>query len=95
MKDHIPQGQTVDRNRNLLQAESMVDKYSDKLRNAKVGTDDAVSGLQTRGSFYAAALDSLGTVKTEERMANATEQIVANTKKTNDLLRRQKGLTFS
>ena len=78
-----------------IQAESLVDKYSEKLRNAKVGTDEAVSNLKTRGSFYAAALDSLGTIKTEERVANATEQIVVNTKKTNDLLKRKKELTFS
>ena len=58
-------------------------------------TRKAADNLKPQGTFLAAALDSLGGVSAEERTAKATEAIVANTKKTNDLLKRGGKFVFA
>ena len=70
--------------------ESMVDKYSDRLRSAQEGTAGAAERTQVSGSFLASALQAmLGGGGTEaERTANATEQMVRQSKETNKLLKR-------
>lgn len=71
-------------------AESLVDKYSDKLRSAQDGTESAADRSQTTGSFLAAALtQALGGGGNEaERTANATEQMARTTKETNKILKK-------
>ena len=71
-------------------AESLVDKYMDKLRSAQDGTQSAADRSQTTGSFLAAALnDALGGGGSEaERTANATEQVAKTTKETNRILKK-------
>lgn len=71
-------------------AESMADKYSDRLRSAQEGTAGAAERTQVSGSFLASALQAmLGGGGTEaERTANATEQMVRQSKETNKLLKR-------
>ena len=75
-------------------AESMVDKYSDRLRD---GTREAAEKVsKPQGAFLAAALENLGESSAADRTAKATETIVANTKKTNTLLKKQNGMgTFA
>ena len=74
-------------------AESMVDKYSDRLRSAQDGTREAAEKVsKPQGAFLAAAGES----SAADRTAKATETIVANTKKTNTLLKKQNGMgTFA
>ena len=63
-------------------AESMVDKYSDRLRSAQDGTREAAEKVsKPQGGFLAAALENLGESSAADRTAKATETIVANTKK--------------
>lgn len=71
-------------------AESLVDKYSGKLRDAQGGTEAAADRSQTTGSFLAAALtQALGGGGNEaERTANATEQMARTTKETNKILKK-------
>lgn len=71
-------------------AESLVDKYSGKLRDAQGGTEAAADRSQTTGSFLAAALmQTLGGGGNEaERTANATEQMARTTKETNKILKK-------
>ena len=78
-------------------AESMVDKYSDRLRSAQDGTREAAEKVsKPQGAFLAAALENLGESSAADRTAKATETIVANTKKTNTLLKKQTGMgTFA
>ena len=78
-------------------AESMVDKYSDRLRSAQEGTREAAEKVsKPQGAFLAAALENLGESSAADRTAKATETIVANTKKTNTLLKKQTGMgTFA
>ena len=78
-------------------AESMVDKYSDRLRSAQDGTREAAERVsKPQGAFLAAALENLGESSAADRTAKATETIVANTKKTNTLLKKQNGMgTFA
>ena len=78
-------------------AESMVDKYSDRLRSAQDGTREAAEKVsKPQGTFLAAALENLGESSAADRTAKATETIVANTKKTNTLLKKQNGMgTFA
>ena len=78
-------------------AESMVDKYSDRLRSAQDGTREAAEKVsKPQGAFLAAALENLGESSAADRTAKATETIVANTKKTNTLLKKQNGMgTFA
>lgn len=78
-------------------AESMVDKYSDRLRSAQEGTREAAERVsKPQGAFLAAALENLGESSAADRTAKATETIVANTKKTNTLLKKQNGMgTFA
>ena len=78
-------------------AESMVDKYSDRLRSAQDGTREAAEKVsKPQGAFLAAALENLGKSSAADRTAKATETIVANTKKTNTLLKKQNGMgTFA
>nr|DAI11711.1 MAG TPA: minor tail protein [Bacteriophage sp.] len=74
-------------------AESMVDKYSDRLRSAQDGTREAAERVsKPQGAFLAAALENLGESSAADRTAKATETIVANTKKTNTLLKKQNGM---
>ena len=77
--------------------ESMVDKYSDRLRSAQDGTREAAEKVsKPQGAFLAAALENLGESSAADRTAKATETIVANTKKTNTLLKKQNGMgTFA
>ena len=74
-------------------AESLVDKYSARLREAQSGTKKAAEETKrsTNGSFYAAALEARSNRSLAERTAKASEAIVANTKRTNDLLKNQTG----
>ena len=78
-------------------AESMVDKYSDRLRSAQDGTREAAEKVsKPQGAFLAAALENLGESSAADRTAKATETIVANTKKPNTLLKKQNGMgTFA
>lgn len=78
-------------------AESMVDKYSDRLRSAQDGTREAAEKVsKPQGAFLAAALENLGESSAADRTAKATETLVANTKKTNTLLKKQNGMgTFA
>lgn len=71
-------------------AESLVDKYSGKLRDAQGGTEAAADRSQTTGSFLAAALtQALGGGGNEaERTANATEQMARTSKETNKILKK-------
>lgn len=71
-------------------AESLVDKYSDKLRSAQDSTESAADRSQTTGSFLAAALtQALGGGGNEAaRTANATEQMARTTKETNKILKK-------
>ena len=72
-------------------AESLLDKYLGKLRSIQTGTQEiAAKQAAPRGAFLTAALESLsveGSAAT--RTAKATELIAANTKKTNDYLRKR------
>lgn len=78
-------------------SESLADKYSERLRSAQDGTLDAAErASKTQGAFLAAALENLGESSAADRTAKATETIVANTKKTNTLLKKQNGMgTFA
>lgn len=78
-------------------AESMADKYSDRLRSAQDGTREAAEKVsKPQGAFLAAALENLGESSAADRTAKATETIAANTKKTNTLLKKQNGMgTFA
>ena len=78
-------------------SESLADKYSERLRSAQDGTLDAAErASKTQGAFLAAALENLGESSAADRTAKATETIVANTKKTNTLLKKQNGIgTFA
>ena len=89
-RDRLHEVQTA-----YTRAESLIDKYMEKLRAAQEGTAKAAEAIKTQGSFYAAAFDALGSKSTEDRVANATEMIAQNTKKTNDILRRKNGLQFT
>ena len=56
-------------------AESMVDKYSDRLRSAQEGTAGAAERTQVSGSFLASALQAmLGGGGTEAERTGAPEQ---------------------
>ena len=72
-------------------AESLVDKYSGKLREAQSGTRSAAEGSsRVNGSFLAAALNAAlgGGGNEAERTANATEMMAKNSRETNRLLKR-------
>ena len=77
-------------------AESLVDKYSARLRNAQSGTQDAAErtkdSTRSVGAWSAEELDALlgGNGNAQERTAKASESIAANTKETNRQLRRLK-----
>ena len=78
-----------------ISAEALVDKYREKLDSAQKGTSNAEkrSNNDYIGSFYAhivAALNGRGTQ--EIRMLKAQEQVAANTKRTNELLRQNKAV---
>jgi TP901 family phage tail tape measure protein len=79
-------------------AENLVDKYSEKLRGAREGAEEADGNSRDRiaGTFYAKAAEAMGGLDLQTRTAAATEKIADNTKKTNDLLRKGAGgLTFT
>lgn len=70
-------------------AESMVDKYSGKLRDAQDGTQKTADTSRVRGSFFTEALNAmLGGGTEAERTASATEQIARQGKETNKLLKK-------
>ncbi len=76
-------------------AQSLVDKYSGRLRQAQEGTLKAAEksdSTRSVGAWSAEELDALlgGNGNAQERTAKASEQIVANTKETNRQLRRMK-----
>ena len=74
-------------------AESMVDKYSDRLRSAQDGTREAAEKVsKPQGAFLAAALENLGESSAADRTAKATEAIADNTKKANTLLKKSSGI---
>lgn len=77
------------------QAESMLDKYEGKLREAQEGTKKAAEETKPQGAFLAAALDGLGESTAADRTAKATESIASNTKRTNDYLRKSSGQSFT
>lgn len=71
-------------------AESMLDKYESKLRDAQEGTNQAAEHDRTLGSFFTESLNAmLGGGGTEaERTATATEQMAKQGKETNKLLKK-------
>ncbi len=72
-------------------AESMLDRYERKLRDAQSGTKEAAEKTKVNGSFLVDALaNSLGGGNASERTAKATEQIAENTKENNRLIKRLK-----
>ena len=75
-------------------AESMLDKYEGKLRDAQVETQKTAENLKPQGAFLAAALDGLMGGSAADRTAKATELIAANTKKTNEYLKKGGNTTF-
>lgn len=95
-------GQITDEERNRLnnvqegyaQAESMLDKYESKLRDAQEGTQKTAEDLKPQGAFLAAALDGILGGSSADRTAKATEAIAVNTKKTNEFLRKGSQTTF-
>ena len=97
LQDAQADGKIDDDERKNTRAESMVDKYSDRLRSAQDGTREAAEKVsKPQGAFLAAALENLGESSAADRTAKATETIVANTKKTNTLLKKQNGMgTFA
>ena len=74
-------------------AESLVDKYSEKLRGARQGAEEADANARDRsaGTFYAKAAEAMGGLDLQTRTAAATEKVAENTKKTNELLRKGVG----
>ena len=85
-RDRISEAQAA-----YTRAESLVDKYSGKLREAQSGTRSAAEdSSRVNGSFLAAALNAaLGGGGSEaERTANATEMMAKNSRETNRLLKR-------
>lgn len=95
-------GQITDDERNRLnnaqdgygQAESMLDKYESKLRDAQDGTQKTAENLKPQGAFLAAALDGILGGSSADRTAKATELIATNTKKTNEYLKKGVQTTF-
>ena len=81
----------------FTRAESMLDKYEGKLRDAQEGTQQAVEKTEKpQGAFLAAALEALGGGGTAaDRTAKATEVIASHTKKTNDLLKKTNQAVFT
>ena len=82
----------------FVSAEGLVDKYSEKLRGARQGAEEADAGSRDRvaGTFYAKAAEAMGGLDLQTRTAAATEKVAENTRKTNDLLRKGAGgLTFT
>ena len=81
-----------------IRAESMLDKYEAKLREAQEGTTRAAENLKPQGSFFANALmRMIGNTTESARTAKATEEIAKNTKETNKVLKRLdvgSGLSF-
>ena len=75
-------------------AESMLDKYESKLHDAQEGTQKTAEDLKPQGAFLAAALDGILGGSAADRTAKATETIAANTKKTNEFLRKGGNTTF-
>ncbi len=71
-------------------AESMVDKYSGKLRDAQDGTQSAAERTQVSGGFLAEALDAAlgGSGSEAERTAKATETLTLQGRETNKLLKK-------
>ena len=79
----------------FTEAESMVDKYTRRLRQAQDGTQRAAEktdSTRSVGAWSAEELDALlgGNGNAQERTARASESIAANTKETNRQLRRLK-----
>ncbi len=78
----------------FVSAESMVDKYSDRLLNAQNSTSGVAdaysgSGTSTVGSWSLDQLDQLlGGDSAQERTAEATEEVARNTRETNKALKR-------
>ena len=71
-------------------AESMVDKYSGKLRDAQDGTQSAAERTQVSGGFLAEALNAAlgGSGSEAERTAKATETLTLQGRETNKLLKK-------
>ena len=85
-RDRISEAQAA-----YTRAESLVDKYSGKLREAQSGTRSAAEkSSRVNGSFLAAALNAAlgGGGNEAERTANATEMMAKNSRETNRLLKR-------
>jgi len=74
------------------QAESMLDKYESKLREAQDGTQQVAEDVKPQGAFLAAALSNIGESSAADRTAKATESVASNTKKTNDLIKKNSGM---
>ena len=68
-------------------AEGLVDKYASKLRSAQEATAKKSSIVKPQGTFYARAAQNLRGNQMEQRMLNATQEIVKNTRKTAELLK--------
>ncbi len=69
-------------------AESLFDKYSEKLREAREGTLEASEKIKPQGSFFADALSRLASDGGDaRRTATAAEEIARNGKETNRLLK--------
>ena len=78
----------------FAEAESMVDKYTGRLRQAQSGTQRAAEktdSTRSVGAWSAEELDALlGGGNAQERTAKASEQIAANTRETNRQIKRLK-----
>jgi hypothetical protein len=79
----------------FTEAESMVDKYTRRLRQAQDGTQRAAEktdSTRSVGAWSAEELDALlGGGNAQERTAKASEQIAANTRETNRQIKRLRG----
>lgn len=79
-------------------AEGLVDKYAAKLRSAQDAAQKGSQSVRSQGTFYAKAAENMRPNQLETRRTQAAEEIVRQTKRTNQLLRDMDtggSLTFS
>lgn len=79
-------------------AEGLVDKYAAKLRSAQDAAQKNSMSIRSQGTFYAKAAENMRPNQLENRRTQAAEEIVRQTRRTNQLLKgMDKGaeMTFS
>lgn len=80
-------------------AEGLVDKYSSKLEAAQDALTRRANSVRPEGTFYARAAENMHGNQLETRRTQAAEEIVRQTKRTNQLLKSMDGsgssLTFT